>query len=199
MITPGTGARTRDDVVAAAGRLFAQRGFHGTSMRDIGDELGMLGSSLYSHVDGKNQLLVEVISKGAALFGQVVVDATAAGGSAEEQLRNLVTGHVRVVVGHLDEARTFLNEARFLPPDDRKRIIAMRDDYQSAYRAVIAAGVAEDSFAPDLDPAVTAIFILSVLNAMIRWYRPCGRRSAVEIADQMCAFIANGLHRSDQR
>ncbi len=48
------GARSREDVVTAAGRLFAKRGFHGTSMRDIGEELGMLGSSLYSHVRGKN-------------------------------------------------------------------------------------------------------------------------------------------------
>ncbi len=49
---------TRSDVVDAAGRLFAQRGYHGTSMRDLGKELGLLGSSLYSHVDSKQDLLV---------------------------------------------------------------------------------------------------------------------------------------------
>ena len=71
--------RSREDVVAAAGRLFAERGYHGTSMRDLGEELGLLGSSLYSHVGGKEELLVEVIRRGAATF-QALVDEVLAGG-----------------------------------------------------------------------------------------------------------------------
>ncbi|MFB3044452.1 MAG: TetR/AcrR family transcriptional regulator, partial [Acidimicrobiia bacterium] len=59
---------TRSDVVDAAGRLFAERGYHGTSMRDLGKELGLLGSSLYSHVDSKQDLLVAVVEEGARLF-----------------------------------------------------------------------------------------------------------------------------------
>lgn len=177
----------------AAGRLFAKRGFHGTSMRDLGEELGMLGSSLYSHVQGKNELLVEVIGRGAGMFNQVVVDADAAGGSARDRLRRLVHGHVITVVANIDEARTFLFEARFLPKKERAQIVAMRDDYERAYRETIEAGIAEGSFAPNLDPGLTAIFVLSVLNALIRWYRPSGERSAEEIATEIGRFVASGI------
>jgi AcrR family transcriptional regulator len=185
--------RTREDVVLAAGRLFAKRGFHGTSMRDLGEELGLLGSSLYSHVQGKNELLVEVIRRGALMFSQVVADAAAADGSARNRLEHLVHGHVMTVVNNLDEARTFLFEARFLPQRERAQIVAMRDDYERAYRDTIAAGIAEGSFDPELDPGLTAIFILSVLNALIRWYRPTGERSADEIADAIGRFVASGI------
>jgi AcrR family transcriptional regulator len=192
MGVPGT-TRTREDVVAAAGRLFAQRGFHGTSMRDLGEELGMLGSSLYSHVQGKNELLVEVIGRGAGLFSGVVADATGGAGPAIEELRQLVQGHIRVVVENIDEARTFLFEARFLPEAERLEIVAMRDSYEEAYRSAIQRGVDEGSLSSGIDAGMTAIFILSVLNALIRWYRPSGTSKPDNIAGEMWSFVANGI------
>ena len=187
------GSRSRDDVVTAAGRLFAQRGFHGTSMRDLGDELGMLGSSIYSHVRGKNELLVEVVQSGARYFNEVVATARVSEASAVDRLRQMVFGHVQVVIGHIDVSRTFLFESRFLPEEDRRRIIEMRDDYEEAYRETIRQGVSDGSLSPTLDPGITAILILSVLNALVRWYRPSGERDADQIAAEMWAFIADGI------
>jgi AcrR family transcriptional regulator len=162
-------------------------------MRDLGDELGMLGSSIYSHVRGKNELLVEVVQRGAGFFDEVVDDAAESGKPAVERLRRMVQGHVRVVVDHIDESRTFLFESRFLPDADRAKIVAMRDDYERAYRDAIQEGVEQGSLSSGIDPGITAIFILSVLNALIRWYRPEGDRGADQIADEMWSFVANGV------
>lgn len=191
--TAPASSRTREDVVVAAGHLFAKRGFHGTSMRDLGEELGMLGSSVYSHVSGKNELLVEVIGRGAEFFNGVVEAANEANVPAIERLRLLVFGHVHVVVGHIDEARTFLFESRFLPAADRLKIIEMRDAYETAYRRTIRSGIEEGAIGAEVDPGITAIFILSVLNALIRWYRPSGDRGADEIAVEMWSFLENGI------
>lgn len=189
---PG-GNRTREDVLRAASRLFAKRGYHGTSMRDLGEELGMLGSSLYSHVRGKNELLIEIVGSGARLFNAVLTQANENDRAAVDRLHDMVQGHVHVVVGHIDEARTFLFESRFLPEQDRQRIVAMRDAYEKAYRDTIREGIAEDSMKPGIDPGMTAIFILSVMNALIRWYRPSGDRTADAIAAEMWSFIAGGI------
>ena len=185
--------RSRDDVIRAAGKLFAERGFHGTSMRDLGEELGLLGSSLYSHIDGKNQLLIEVIASGATLFQDLADEVLASDASPEEQLHALMVGHVRIVVAHLDEARTFLNEARFLPDDDRSLVIAMRDRYEGAFRTVIERGQERGAFRTELDAGVASILVLSVLNALERWYRPEGRRSPEEVAGLMYAFVVEGI------
>jgi TetR/AcrR family transcriptional regulator, cholesterol catabolism regulator len=136
---------SREDVVAAAGRLFAERGYHGTSMRDLGTELGMLGSSLYSHVTSKEDLLVEVVEKGARLFADSAAKATAAGGTGAQRLQALIAGHVDVVIEHQDEVRTFLNEARFLEGEHRGRIVAARDAYELEFRRAIADGINDGS------------------------------------------------------
>ncbi len=184
--------RSREDVVEAAGRLFASRGFHGTSMRDLGEELGLLGSSLYSHVDSKEQLLVEIIQRGAGMF-QEHADRVAGGDvPPSEKVADLVRGHVSIITSNQDLSATFLNEARFLPDESRAAIVEMRDRYEATFREVIASGIADGSFR-EQNPALASIMVLSVLNALTRWYRPSGRQSADEIGEAMVAFVMGGL------
>jgi AcrR family transcriptional regulator len=187
-----TTRNTRADVVAAAGRLFAQRGYHGTSMRDLGTELGLLGSSLYSHITSKEDLLVEVVEKGAALFEEAAAKAEAAGGDGAERLRSLIAGHVDVVVDHLDEVRTYLNEARFLDGPHRRRVVDARDAYEARFRAAIADGLADGSLDWAVDPKLGGIFVLSILNALERWYDPAGPLDRQALVERIWAFLATG-------
>jgi AcrR family transcriptional regulator len=188
-----TTRNTRGDVVRAAGRLFAERGYHGTSMRDLGKELGMLGSSLYSHVESKQDLLVEVVEEGARLFDGSAGQALASPGPAPERLDALIAGHVDVVVDNIDVARTFLNEARMLDDEHRSRILAARDRYEEGFRTVIREGIAEGSFAPDADPKTASIFILSILNAVERWYDPAGELDRDALRARLSRFARSGL------
>ncbi|MEX1092910.1 MAG: TetR/AcrR family transcriptional regulator [Acidimicrobiia bacterium] len=165
---------TRADVVATAGRMFADKGYHGTSMRDLGKELGLLGSSLYSHIDSKEDLLVEVVDEGARLFLDSAEKAMAVDGTAGERLSALIAGHVDVVLDHQDVVRTYLNEARMLDEGHRSRVVESRDAYETMFRSVIGEGVDSGEFRTDVDPKIAAIFILSILNALERWYRPDG-------------------------
>ena len=185
--------RSREDVVTAAGRLFAERGFHGTSMRDLGSELGLLGSSLYSHVAGKQELLVEVVRRGAAMFQALADEVLAIDDTATAQLRRLIRGHISIVIENLDQARTILNEARFLPPEERTPILEMRDRYESVYRSVVERGIDDGEFDRDLDPSMTAIHVLSLLNAIERWYRPQGHLTPDAIAGNLIRFVEGGL------
>ena len=188
-----TTRNTRDDVVRAAGRLFAERGYHGTSMRDLGKELGLLGSSLYSHVDSKQDLLVGVVEEGARLF-ETSADAALSGddGSAQ-RLHELMKGHVDVVVDNIEVARTFLNEARMLDDEHRGRILTARDHYEEAFRSVLRDGSADGTFRADLDPKTSAIFILSMLNTVERWYDPTGEIDRVALVDRLYGFAVAAL------
>lgn len=188
-----TTRNSRDDVVRAAGRLFADRGYHGTSMRDLGKELGLLGSSLYSHVASKRDLLVEVVEEGARLFEQSAERALASGGTASDRLDALIAGHVDVVVDNIDVARTFLNEARMLDGAHRSRIVDARDHYERAFRSVIRAGIDDGSFRGDVDPKTASIFILSILNAIERWYRPDGELDRTALVSELTGFVRSAL------
>lgn len=184
-----TTRRSRDDVITAAGRLFGERGYHGTSMRDLGDELGLLGSSLYSHVTSKEDLLVDVVERGATLFAEAARRATEGKASGAERLRALIAGHVDVVVDHLDEVRTFLNEARFLDGVHRQRIVAARDAYEGEFRAAIGDGLSDGSLAWGVDPKLGGIMVLSILNSLERWYDPTGSLDRSALVDRIWAFL----------
>jgi AcrR family transcriptional regulator len=184
---------SRADVVAAAGRLFAERGYHGTSMRDLGRELGLLGSSLYAHVESKQDLLVEVVEEGARLFQESADRAVLNEGVATDRLRALVAGHVGVVLDNPDVVRTFLNEARMLDEEHRARVIGARDRYEHAFREAIAAGVAGGEFRADADAKISSIFILSILNAIERWYQPSGPIGREELVDRITDLALSGL------
>ena len=188
-----TTRNSRADVVAAAGKLFAERGYHGTSMRDLGRELGLLGSSLYAHVESKQDLLVEVVEEGARLFQDSADEALAAEGSAGDRLRGLVEGHIDVVLDNQDVVRTFLNEARMLDEEHRARVIAARDTYEADFRAVIAEGVADGTFRHDVDPKMASIPILSILNAVERWYRPDGKLDRAGLVDVIVNMAMRGI------
>lgn len=181
---------SRADVIAAAGRLFADRGYHGTSMRDLGQELGLLGSSLYSHVPSKEALLVEVVEKGARLFERAAQVARSKEGTGADRLRALISGHVEVMTDYQDEVRTFLNEARFLDGEHRRHIVAARDAYEAEFRAAIAEGLADGSLDWPVDPKLGGIFVLSILNALERWYDPSRELDRNALVERIWAFVA---------
>jgi AcrR family transcriptional regulator len=188
-----TTRNSRADVVAAAGRLFAEGGYHGTSMRELGRELGLLGSSLYAHVESKQDLLVEVVEEGARLFEESATSALMEPGPASARLRALIAGHVDVVLDNRDVVRTFLNEARMLDAEHRARVIEARDHYEAAFRTVVQEGVETGELRSDLDPKLTSIFVLSILNAIERWYDPSGEIGRDELVDRITDFASSGV------
>lgn len=187
-----TARYTRDDVIAAAGRLFAEKGYHGTSMRDLGRELGLHGSSLYSHIASKEDLLVAIVERGAGLF-QASADRATSVEDPRARLRALIRGHIDVVLDHLDEARTFLNEATALDDVHRSRVIDHRNRYEQAFRDAITAGLDAGAFRPSTDPKLTAIFALSILNAIDRWYDPTGRMDRDGLAAAIYDQVVSGI------
>jgi hypothetical protein len=80
-----------------------------------------------------------------------------------------------------------------LDADHRSRVIAARDGYEQTFREVIAAGAADGSFRGDVDPRLASIFLLSVLNAIERWYKPDGRLDRRELSEAIFATTMTGL------
>ena len=93
-----------------------------------------------------------------------------------------------MVLDHRDEVQTFLNEARALDRDHRAKVLHERNGYEQAFRAAISEGAEDGSIAGDRDPTITAIFVLSILNAVDRWYSESGRLSREHLVDEIMAF-----------
>lgn len=177
----------RREIEAVASELFHERGYAGTSVRDIARALDIQGASLYAHVASKEAVLWAIVDRTAARFeaaaeAAVAPTDTGAEGGPVEILERLVRAHVGVVTDDVQRASVFVREWRALDTERRTAIARRRDQYETRFRVVIAEGVERDVFAP-IDPTAAAAFILTALNGLVAWYRPQGRLREPAIAD----------------
>lgn len=177
----------RREIEDAASSLFRERGYSGTSVRDIARAVDIQGASLYAHVASKQEVLWSIVERTAARFEAAAEAVEAADPGAAVfgpgvQLVSLVRAHVGVLTDDIERASVFVHEWRALDPGRRDDIARRRDVYEHRFRAAIEAGVEAGAFAP-VDTALTAAFILTALNGLVTWYRPDGRLPARAIAD----------------
>lgn len=170
--------RLRDAAVTA----FADRGFHGTTTRDIAGAAGMSPAALYVHHRSKEDLLHELSREGHLATLELVRAAIASSDSPTEQLRALVgdfaAHHAR---GHT-QARVVNYELAALSPEHLAEILALRHEIDQLVRGLVEAGVAAGEF--DVPhPRLAAAAILSLGIDIARWYDEAGPWSPDELAE----------------
>src|SRR5436190_5327769 len=161
----------RHDLTRAAARLFAEKGYHGTSTADLADALGVQKSSLYAHIESKADLLWEVAREGAAAF-HAALDAVPEDGPVVERIRAALRAHLRVVSEQLDVATVFVREWRYLEGERREQFVAERRRYEERFRALFREGRESGELRTDLDDAAAALLALSSLNWASQWVQP---------------------------
>jgi TetR/AcrR family transcriptional regulator, cholesterol catabolism regulator len=182
----------KDQIYEVAERLFSERGYHATTMREIARELAIEGGSLYSHISGKQELLYAIILRGSEQFLQAARDTIAAAGSARARLRELMRRHLAIMAASTPRAIVHFHEWRHLEPEHQATIRARRDQYESYVRQIIRDGVVAGEFAPH-DERLVGLSVLSLLNWTYQWYTPGGTWNAPELADQFFELLTGGL------
>ena len=180
-----TGARaeaTRARLLEAAVTAFAEKGFHGTTTRDIAAAAGMSPAALYVHHRSKEELLHQISREGHERTLELVRQAVASHDSPTEQLRAVVrTFAVHHARAHT-RARTINYELSALDPHHKAEILGLRQEIEHEVRALVEAGAASGEFdVPDSGIATTALLSLGIDIA--RWYRPSGSWSPEDVGD----------------
>jgi len=173
-----------DEIVAAAGRIFREKGYHATSVRDIAESVGLLKGSLYHYIRSKEELL-------ARLFDGLLEDTlreleaiVARGGSADARLAAMVRAYAAAVMANHDAVGLYLRESRSLPAPELAKLGTRRRRMRALFTEVIAEGARSGAFAVR-DAKIAALTILGSCNWLYEWYRPGGRLSAEAIAAEL--------------
>jgi len=180
----------RDELTRTAARLFAERGFHGTSMDALAQELGVQKGSLYSLTGSKQQLLYDTMRTGADAF-HAALDDVPDDAPAGERVRLALRGHLRVVGEQVDVATVFTREWRYLEGDEREEILGERRRYEARWRALFREGVESGGLRTDLDTGAAALLVLSAANWAYTWLAP--GRDTDELADRFTAILVDGI------
>lgn len=162
--------KRRQEIVDAAARVFAERGYHGASTQDIADLLGMRQASLYYYFDSKETALEEVCAMGTAGFVERAEEIVRNGQSAEKRLGQLIAAHIAPLNDRPDYMRTFLNERKWLPMESRRRIGRLSRRLEALFERVIRDGIRAGELRTDLNPRLTTLALLGMINAVPDWY-----------------------------
>jgi AcrR family transcriptional regulator len=182
----------KDQIIAVSSRLFREKGYMGTSMRDIAGELDIEAASLYSHIKSKDEILEEICFRKADEFTKAIDEVNDIYFNAEEKLRMAVKSHVKILCSDLDASSVFLHEWRHLNTPKREEFRMLRNKYDGSFRSIIQLGEDENVF-ETVDKKFAVLTILSTINWITEWYRPGGPMTPEEIADNLCNFILTGL------
>jgi TetR/AcrR family transcriptional regulator, cholesterol catabolism regulator len=183
-------ATRRSELVRQAARLFAEKGYHGTSTGDLAEAMGVQKGSLYAHISSKADLLWEVAHEGAEAF-HAALDAIPENVSPSERIRLALRAHLRVVAEQLDVATVFVREWRYLEGDRLNEFVGERRHYEERFRALFRDGRELGELRPDLDDGTAALLALSAANWAYTWLRPGTDTDA--LADTFFSDLLEGM------
>src|ERR671936_691152 len=182
-------ATRRAELTRQAARLFAEKGYHGTSMGDLAQAMGVQKGSLYAHTGSKQDLLYETMREGADAF-HAALDAVPDDLPPAEKIRLALRAHLRVVAEQLDVATVFVREWRYLEGERRDDILAESRRYEERIRALLPGSRGLGELRADLDDATAALLTLSAANWAYTWLRP--ETDTDDLADRFYRFLLEG-------
>jgi AcrR family transcriptional regulator len=180
----------RQELARQAARLFAEKGFHGTSMEDVASAIGVQKPSLYEYVSSKQDLLYETMRDGAQSF-HAALDSIDDRLPAVEKLRLALRAHLHVVAEQLDVATVFVREWRYLEGPRGEEFVAERRRYEERIRDLFREGVEQSEFRTDLDVATAALLFLSAANWAYTWLQ--AGRDTDQLADRFFDLLVEGM------
>lgn len=175
--------RRQREVVAAAARVFAERGFHSTSVQDLVEATGLKPGGLYHYIGSKDALLVTICDELMEPILAAVRQIAASGAPADVQLREIVRAWMSHVEDHRDHMLVFQQERHVLEHGPQWRAVRrQRKDFEALLAGVLERGERDRQFRfADRDLALRAL--LGMVNHTAQWFRPRGRLTAAQIAD----------------
>jgi AcrR family transcriptional regulator len=197
-VAPGPtsdGAATRrDELLAIAASLFAERGFKNTTVRDIADAAGILSGSLYHHFDSKEAIVDELLDTFQTELWKQYDAIEASDLSPRRKLEAVVRASFDAIDHHHSEVAIFQNDAAYLVTFERFAYLGERNEkFRTLWTGLLEAGVAGGELRADLDVELVYRFLRDTVWVAVRWYRPGGTLSPSDIADQYLKILLEGI------
>src|SRR5499427_7149468 len=189
-----TTRRRAPEIIEAAARVFAERGFHGATTQDIADVLGIRQASLYYYFASKEAALELVCLKGVEGFFEAAKAIATDRGEPGERLIRLIESHLSPLIDRPDYVRVFLNERQHLPAESRRRIGKWSRGLEKIFEDVLKEGVRVGEFRADLDTRLATLAILGMANAVAGWL-PREEVVVARISAEFARLVLDGARR----
>jgi TetR/AcrR family transcriptional regulator len=181
----------RQAVIAEASRAFGHRGYQNVSLDDIAKSLNVTKPALYHYIKSKQELLYECHSLAMDIGDQALEHAIATGENGLEKLEMFISNYINAFASEL-AASAVLHELNAIPPEERKRIIGRRRQFDLRLRNVIQIGIDDKTIMP-CDAKLAVFWFMGAINGIPRWFSAEGEFSGAQIAEAFVKFLVQGI------
>ena len=190
MVMPSYDERL-DRLLTTAARVFADKGYHPTTMRDLARETGMSLAGMYHYVEGKDELLFLIQQRCFTRVLSGAETAMAPGTDPRQRLERFIRHHVIFFTGHMSEMKVLSHEAKSLLGERLDTINALKRRYVALLTDLIQS--ADGAHESGIDPHVASYALFGMMNWIYNWYDPTGPVSPEALSEQFSRLFLSGL------
>lgn len=183
---------TASRVWTVAAQLFREKGYHGTTTRELAERLEITRASLYYYVSKKEDLLYGICNEALHHVMDSVRTATDAESDHRARLRALVTAQLHSSLSEIDLHATMLLNLHLLTGDQLNEVIKLRDEYEALVASIVRDAQAAGVLREDIAPRNLTLVLLNMVNWTLTWYRPGGHLQPDEFARVIAEVYLEG-------
>jgi TetR/AcrR family transcriptional regulator, cholesterol catabolism regulator len=182
----------KDVIVAQAAKLFREKGYASSSMRELAEKLGVEAPSLYNYIGSKSELLLQVCQQVANKFTSQLQEVTSLACPASEKLAILIRFHIKMMIENYDEVYISNHDWRYLNEPYLAKFLAQRKTYENKLITIIAEGINTGEL-KNMNPHVIVLTLLSAVRGLEFWQRHKKEIPAAELEETMVHHLLSGL------
>ena len=182
----------KEAITKKASRLFKEKGYSATSMRDLADAIGIEAPSLYNHISGKKEILQEICFKVANLFNEHLAKIELSEQSILEKIELIIRFHINMMLQEYESVYISDHEWKHLPEPYLSNFKCQRKSYRARLALIIQLGVQKKEL-KNADPYVVVLTILSAIGGIESWQRSKNNVDARALEENMVSLLIEGI------
>jgi AcrR family transcriptional regulator len=185
----------KDVIIAKAAKLFREKGFSATSMRDLAEHVGVEAASLYNHISSKAEILQEICFKTANNFMSHIeeVDATP-NKTAIEKIQAILRFHIRQMLDNYEEVYVSDREWKHLTDPYLSNMQTQRRAYRQRIASIIEEGIRKGEI-KQIDAPTAVLIMLHAVSGIESWHRSKKKIPGEMLEDNMVQILVDGLRK----
>ena len=185
----------KDVIIAKAAKLFREKGFSATSMRDLAEHVGVEAASLYNHISSKAEILQEICFKTANNFMSHIdeVDANPSK-TAIEKIQEILRFHIKQMLDNYEEVYVSDREWKHLTDPYLSNMQSQRRAYRQRIALVIEEGIRKGEIKP-IDAPTAVLIMLHAVSGIESWHRSKKKIPGELLEDNMVQILVDGLRK----
>ncbi len=188
-------SNTRKDVIISkAARLFREKGYSATSMRDLAEHVGVEAASLYNHIKSKAEILQEICFKTANQFMNHITEVEVSDQKSLAKIEAILRFHIRQIITQYEEVYVMDREWKHLTDPYLSNMQSQRRSYRQRIATIIEDGIRKGEI-KNIDAPTAVLIMLHAVSGIESWHRSVKRISGEMLEDNMVMILVEGLRK----